>query len=274
MKQYAMALRKPVCPLCCIALIFTSLKGRAQDQDLTDRIAILEELVRSQADRIAVLEDKLAHFSRQGDDVFITGANLHVVNGMGTTYSTNGKGNLIVGYNEPRPDSNDRTGSHNLVLGRQHNFSSYGGIVSGEQNWVKAPYNAAISGFRNVASGSWAAMFAGGDNEASGAGSVMIGGGANRATGGGCLVAGGYLNTSAGNGDSMLGGLSNQTNGYDAVVVGGRENRAIDIDSFVGGAWGKSRQCTSVRHTELMAQQQWTCLGGIRSLGSTTMQML
>ena len=48
---------------------------------------------------IVQLENVLEHFSREGDDIFITGANLHVLNGTGDTESTNGLGNLIVGYN-------------------------------------------------------------------------------------------------------------------------------------------------------------------------------
>jgi hypothetical protein len=74
-------------------------------------------------ERVAALEDLLRHFSREGNEVFITGANLHIVNGLGRTGCgseeepipdcPNGLGNLIVGYNEPRIDlENIRTGSH------------------------------------------------------------------------------------------------------------------------------------------------------------------
>src|SRR5262249_8316007 len=64
-----------------------------------------------------------------GTDLYFTGFNVHVQNGTGATDGTvNGRGNLIVGYNEavyraptsPIPyvcDSPSRTGSHNLVLG-------------------------------------------------------------------------------------------------------------------------------------------------------------
>jgi hypothetical protein len=76
------------------------------------------------------LEYKLQHITSGPDDVTITGANLRIVNGLGTTETTNGLGNLIVGYNEERaPDgaTNIRTGSHNVVVGAQNNFSSFGG---------------------------------------------------------------------------------------------------------------------------------------------------
>jgi hypothetical protein len=60
--------------------------------------------------RVAALEKLLKHFSRKGTEVTIKGANLHIVNGLGSTDCTdeqgeeipdcpNGLGNLIVGYN-------------------------------------------------------------------------------------------------------------------------------------------------------------------------------
>lgn len=92
------------------------------------------------AQRVAALEDLLKHVSRKGNEVFLTGANLHIVNGLGSTDCTdaegnpiadcpNGLGNVIVGYNEPRASvfgENIRTGSHNVVVGPEHNFSRFG----------------------------------------------------------------------------------------------------------------------------------------------------
>jgi hypothetical protein len=83
-------------------------------------------------DRLQALEEKLAAitFDAATNEVIITGANLRIVNGLGTTDTTNGLGNLIVGYNESRGGENVRTGSHNVVVGQQHNFSRFGGIVA------------------------------------------------------------------------------------------------------------------------------------------------
>jgi hypothetical protein len=52
------------------------------------------------AERIATVEKKLAavYFDDVANEVVITGANLHIVNGLGETETTNGLGNLIVGY--------------------------------------------------------------------------------------------------------------------------------------------------------------------------------
>src|SRR5262249_12829054 len=79
--------------------------------------------------RLAALEYKLQYISGGPNEVVITGANLRIVNGLGATETTNGLGNLIVGYNEPRQFApNVRTGSHNVVVGMEHNFSSFGGL--------------------------------------------------------------------------------------------------------------------------------------------------
>src|SRR5215471_7311178 len=88
-------------------------------------------------ERMAILEKKLSTmaFDDAANEVVITGANLRIVNGLGATETTNGLGNLIVGYNEERGDGTDtRTGSHNVVVGRAQNFSSFGGLVVGEHN--------------------------------------------------------------------------------------------------------------------------------------------
>ena len=70
---------------------------------------------RGMAERMATLENKLRGmaFDDAANEVVITGANLRIVNGLGSTSCTdaqgnpipncpNGLGNLIVGYNEPR----------------------------------------------------------------------------------------------------------------------------------------------------------------------------
>ncbi len=66
--------------------------------------------------------------------------NFQVVSGNDTETTDgviNGTGNIIIGYNEGT--SEERTGSHNLVIGTDHSFSSYGGIVAGTDNEIAAP---------------------------------------------------------------------------------------------------------------------------------------
>jgi hypothetical protein len=58
----------------------------------------------------------------------------------------NGLGNVIIGYNEPRGGGDNRSGSHNLVVGSRNNYASYGGFVGGLQGGVTTPYSTAING--------------------------------------------------------------------------------------------------------------------------------
>src|SRR4030095_1329950 len=93
--------------------------------------------------RLAALEYKLQYVSGGPNEVVITGANLRIVNGLGDTETTNGLGNLIVGYNEQRNDRfapDVRTGSHSVVVGSRNNFSSFGGLVVGDFNEISGAF--------------------------------------------------------------------------------------------------------------------------------------
>src|SRR5262245_28539054 len=59
---------------------------------------------RGMAERMSMVEKKLAamDFNDAVNEVVITGADQRVVNGLGSTVTTIGLGNLIVGYNELR----------------------------------------------------------------------------------------------------------------------------------------------------------------------------
>lgn len=137
---------------------------------------------RTLAARVVALEGLLQHFSRQGNDVYVTGANLHVRNGMRTTASLNGVGNLIVGYNEAQPnDDLNRFGSHNLILGTRHNYGSYGGFVAGAFNTLSAPYASILGGSGNRVEGAQASVCGGRQNAAYAASSSILGGYGNHA---------------------------------------------------------------------------------------------
>ena len=76
--------------------------------------------------------------------LIISGVNVHIRNGMSKTYWKNGVGNLIVGYNE-RMGTEDRNGSHNIVIGPDHSFSSHSGIVTGWGNTISGPQAVCIT---------------------------------------------------------------------------------------------------------------------------------
>src|SRR5262245_15251781 len=116
--------------------------------------SVTAQVGQSLEQRVEQLEYKLAHVTSGPDDVTISGANLRIVNGLGATNTINGLGNLIVGYNEHRspqicgpvsPCINERTGSHNVIVGRAQNFTSFGGLVVGQLNTISGQW-ASVSG--------------------------------------------------------------------------------------------------------------------------------
>jgi hypothetical protein len=127
--------------------------------------------------------------------LIIEGANVHVRSGLGSTYplpcpagqtgcnSGNHLGNLIVGYNELTPSRPRlRGGMHNLVVGPEHEYVSYGGFVAGRHNsiWILGPsvtggrdntakvgYSSVSGGCGNVAHGYCSSVSGGEEREAS-----------------------------------------------------------------------------------------------------------
>jgi hypothetical protein len=206
-----------------------------------------EHLLQTLARRLAALEHKLVHVRGGFNEIVITGANLRIVNGLGETNTTNGLGNLIVGYNEPRPTDivgpapafvspDDRTGSHNIVVGAMQNFSSFGGIVAGVLNDITGEYASVTGGSFNIASGQLASVSGGSENTASGD-SAWVGGGINN-TGSGELasVSGGSTNDAANNLTWVGGGIGNTASGTNgATVSGGRFNTASGDSASVKG---------------------------------------
>jgi hypothetical protein len=160
---------------------------------LEARVAALESVNASQSAEIAALKAKTQYVSVAGGEMFITGTNLHVVNGFGATSQVNGMGNLIVGYNQLRNDgSDDRTGSHNLIAGDFNNYSSFGGFVAGFNNNITGIYSSVSGGNGNTASGSSSAVSGGRLNTASFHWASVSGGEGNTASQLGSSISGGF----------------------------------------------------------------------------------
>jgi hypothetical protein len=201
------------------------------------------------ADEVAALRDILAviRFDAAAKEVVITGANLRLVNGLGATATTNGLGNFIVGYNEPRsfPGAVDtHTGSHNVVVGREHNFSSFGGLVVGLQNEIFGAFASVSGGRGSRASGLSAAVSGGSGNWAMGETSAVSGGNLNTASGELAAVSGGALNTASGSRSAVSGGggrvtedvMGNTASGEFSSVSGGRNRTAAGEFDWVAGS--------------------------------------
>jgi len=203
-------------------------------------VAELEATIEDLQARVAVLEDLLVHFSREGDEITIMGGNLRVVNGTGSTETTNGLGNVIIGYNEERGgDADRRDGSHMLVLGRRNNYTRFGGMVGGEDNEAGGSYASVTGGRASTASGDWATVAGGNGNRATGTFSSVSGGSFNEASGYRGSVSGGNGNQASGVSASVSGGIFNHASGVGSCVAGGRDNVAGGSGSSVSG--GESR---------------------------------
>jgi hypothetical protein len=198
--------------------------------------AQVDSLVANLQAQVTALQDLLQHVSRSGDDIYVTGANLHVRSGSGATEGTvNGLGNLIVGYNELRGADDDRTGSHNLVVGRGHNYSSYGGLVIGYYNAITGNYSSVSGGRNNLATGNSSSVSGGYLNHASVNQSSVSGGQNNTASGYYASVSGGYYNEASGDYSSVSGGYLNDASGSRSSVSGGHSNEASGAESSVSG---------------------------------------
>ncbi len=203
------------------------------------------------------------HFSGPHDFI-VDGCNLHVQNGMGQTGTLNRYGNLIIGYN--KNEVSTRTGSHNLIVGDLHEYTSYGGIVSGTENTLAGPNATILGGGQNHANFSsatilgadrgqadgnvvliggqrnygsadahFSAVIGGIENHVTGPSSVVVAGTLNIAAGGNSLVCGGSENTAGGGSDVVCGGSRNQSTGSRSVLVGGNQNAASGPNGIVTG---------------------------------------
>ena len=125
-----------------------------------------------------------ASMNADANNVYFTGVNVNVRDGTGRTdcESCNSLGNLIVGYDEQRINGSDKSGSHKLVVGKLHNYQSYGGFVAGYQNTVSGPASS-VSG--------------GGGSTAEELSSTVSGGGGSTASGQYSSVSGGFQRTTA-----------------------------------------------------------------------------
>ena len=126
---------------------------------------------------IAALNATFAGVTRGGtpDTLTFPGMNVQVVSGSGsTTAAVNGLGNLIVGYNENNISAT-RTGSHNLVLGIDHEYTSYAGLVAGRQNRISGALASVSGGHGNEASGGDSSVSGGTSNKAGSNGSSVVG---------------------------------------------------------------------------------------------------
>jgi trimeric autotransporter adhesin len=209
--------------------------------EVEPRVTSLEAALAAATSQIAALETLLAGVTRTNNTITVSGANLQVVDGSGsTTGATNGLGNLIVGYNE-NTSARTRTGSHNLVIGIEHEYTSFGGIVAGEENAIAERAASVLGGKHNIAGSIHAVVVGGRLNVAAGDYSAVVGGSLNTASGNLSAVGGGFTNEASGLNSAVSGGCENQATNNFAAVSGGRLGEATaEFSSVQGGYLNKA----------------------------------
>jgi hypothetical protein len=248
---------------------FTAVETAVDDND--GRIAALEALVAALQSRLEALETSQvmalnpylsvdAASDPRGPLVQLAGVNLQIVNGLDDTESVNGLGNLIIGYDEANTlahiaccsdgaygdqascegageiwSHSHKSGSHYLVTGSWNNYSQYGGIVAGYQNFATSAYSTVTGGKRNTASGIQSSVSGGVNNTAGGSKSSVSGGDSNTAGGINSSVSGGYNNTAGGGTSSVSGGDGNTAGGYARSVSGGNGRSTTGLHDWRAG---------------------------------------
>lgn len=206
--------------------------------ELTQRVADLEAKLRF----VSVTTESMSGLV--GPHMIFEGVNIHVRSGSGSTSDNiargeplTGLGNLVIGYNEIIPSTPmPRTGSHNLIIGPWHSYSSYSSLISGSNNKTSAPFTSITGGAYNVASGTHSSIGGGSGNEASGNRSSISGGGNNMARGLYSSISGGSQNEATSLNSSVSGGWGNVASGIYSCVNGGSNNFARgDFSSCTGG---------------------------------------
>ena len=176
-------------------------------------------------ERLAELESKLDCMTGTSTDVFFDGCNVHIRNGLNQTDSMNGLGNLIIGYdlaglgNVYVPPT-DKSGSHNVVIGDEHTYSGYAGVVSGFRNGIRGGGSSAIGGEENTSDGR---------------GTIVSGGVRNWAIGYASSISGGRGNWTYGNSSSVSGGLENDASGEDSSISGGSYHFVTNSGGWCAG---------------------------------------
>lgn len=206
----------------------------------------------------------------------VSGLNVQIVNGLGATNgnpaqpnstdpaetATNGLGNLILGYAEEPFFASDRTGSHNLVIGSENRYSSYGGLVAGRLNSISGPYATIVGGLGNIATADSSAILGGNNNRTTGRYATVSGGASNFATGQSASISGGSANNAGGDFAAVSGGFQNFAQATHASASGGSFNLASgELSSVTGGelnvAVGEASSVSGGREVGALSDHSW-----------------
>ena len=242
---------------------FTAVKSAVDgnhEEILALRVVITE--LQEQLANVIALNEVLSVATIDGTPtVRLTGVNLQVVSGGGSTDAINGAGNVIIGYNE----RNERLDFSVCSIGVMNQFTpegvrrferalinnetdclGAGGVwapshTGGSHYLVVGPHNnyssfgGIVAGQHNSANAAMASVLGGEFNRSSEEHSIVLGGSNNATSGRVSTVSGGRRNEASGTQASVSGGIGNVAEGPESSISGGRENRAVGFYSSASG---------------------------------------
>ena len=171
-----------------------------------------------------------------GPHIIFSGANVHIRNGhsWADSLEQNGKGNLIVGYNESAGYSPaERSGSHNVVVGPYHRYNFGVGLVVGYNGRLGGDGASVSGGYSNTAGGEFSSVSGGSNNQATAMAASVSGGDSNTASAPNASVSAGQMNQATGDLSSVSGGTSNAATATLSTIGGGASKTNSVGFSFV-----------------------------------------
>jgi hypothetical protein len=218
--------------------------GAADLAALQAQVTALQAQTTALEGQVTALTTTLSGVTRTGSTLQFSGMNLQIIDGTGDTHGApNGLGNLVMGYNLDNNTDFEvdlRTGSHNIVIGDNHAYTSTGGYVGGDDNLISAAGATVTTGTANTASGTNSAVVTGFNNSATVSTSAVVAGASNTTvTGFRSVVVGGFDNDATGSNAVVVSGNTNTANGANSAILGGQLNTfaapgGVD-DTIVGG---------------------------------------
>ena len=251
----ASAAAVPLCvPSAAGANVTTPLAGGTCPGGTTKRDLVEQADLDAAKARITTLETRFAGSSRvtvNGQPTLrFSGVNIQLINGSGSTSTNNGRGNLILGYNEePRSQS----GSHNLALGNNQGFTSWGSLVGGVHN-TSSSFGQAVFGGYSRATAPYANVLGGWRNFASSRLSTILGGCQN-VTGSAAYTTDDFCFTDNGESQTIGGGAYNRAQGTASTATAGLQNTAVGAWSAIHGGGQNTVNRSRLRDPRRQSQQ-------------------
>lgn len=201
-------------------------------QETIETLQLQVEALEAQA--IPELAEHLSYVD-SSSTFHLEGANFQLSNGAGA-YNNNGLGNLIIGMNGETEyiDSIGRGGSHNLVIGEGHAYSSNHGILHGYNATATDRYAAIIGGASNRVDGAYGVTIAGTDN-------VILDNALFSAT------IGGRDNTISADYAVAAAGFRSQVDGAYSAAISGNDNRIAEEAIYAVALAGKDNVLEGAR---------------------------